>query len=214
MNLLKPFPHIILASQSPRRKELLAVLGIQPTIIVSHADESKDVPSSPGQYVEEVALRKANAVLTQWQQASQSQQTTHIGREHIILSADTAVVLDDQILGKPRDHDDARQTLAKLQNREHEVYSSVCLFNISSGEIETRHSVTRVHMRHLSDSELSAYVATGEPMDKAGSYAIQGLGSTFVTHIEGDYFTVVGLPLQLLDEMLRNWGYSLLSQNA
>jgi septum formation protein len=201
---MQPLPPFILASASPRRKHLLEGIGIQPTVVVSDVDETVTTPLSPADYVREVAVRKARAVMTQWL-------PTHPHSSGILLSADTAVVLDDQILGKPTSVEDAEQTLLKLQGRWHEVYTALCLIDIGRGQTVTRHQSTRVHMRACHPIEARAYVATGEPMDKAGSYGIQGYGATLVTRIEGDYFTVVGLPLQLLDEQLRDWGYSLFS---
>lgn len=188
---------LILASSSPRRKELLGTLGLSFSIQSSDVDETTKVGLAPAQIVEELALRKAQAI------ASRSS-------EGIVLGSDTIVVLDGQVLGKPLDEADACRMLSALQGREHTVYSGVALVDAQTGQKEVAHSRTDVRIRRLSDTEIKSYVATGEPMDKAGSYAIQGIGATLVEGITGDYFTVVGLPLGLTASMLARFGIKVL----
>ncbi|TCZ75166.1 septum formation inhibitor Maf [Paenibacillus albiflavus] len=184
---------LILASSSPRRKELLSGLGLSYVIDVSDVDESFEPGTSPKDVVMMLAMRKATAVADKHQ-------------EGLVIGADTIVVCDDEILGKPLHDEDARSMLTKLQGRQHQVFSGVAIVNAATGESKVEASCTEVVMRALSDEQIHKYVQSGEPRDKAGSYAIQGLGSTIVERIHGDYFTVVGLPLCLLNEMLAEFG--------
>lgn len=188
---------LILASTSPRRKELLQTLGLSFAILTSDADETTEAGLSPREIVEELAVRKASAVASRL-------------TEGIVLGADTIVVLDGQVLGKPVDEADACRMLSSLQGREHTVYSGVALIDAETGRREVSHSRTQVRIRPLTDAEIKAYIATKEPMDKAGSYAIQGIGATLVEGISGDYFTVVGLPLCLTASMLARFGVKVL----
>lgn len=183
---------LVLASGSPRRSELLSGLGLSFEVIVSYANETVEGNVSPEEMVRTLAYRKAAAV-------------SNSLRDGIVIGADTIVVLDGQILGKPVDQQDAIRMLRHLQGRMHTVYSGVAVIDAASGKHRVDYRATRVHMRHLSDDEIEAYVRTGEPMDKAGSYAIQGIGSTIVHSIEGDYFTVVGLPMELLASLLTSF---------
>lgn len=188
---------IILASSSPRRRELLQNLGLAFTVITSDVDESIESELTPAQIVETLSLRKAKKVAEQ--------------REHgIVIGSDTIVVLDHRVLGKPVDEAEAFQMLLSLQGREHTVYSGVALIDASTGREEVAYSFTQVKMRNLTEQEIRAYIASGEPMDKAGSYAIQGIGATLVEGIKGDYFTVVGLPLNLTAQLLKKFDISLL----
>lgn len=188
---------LILASSSPRRRELLQALGIPFTVMTSDVDETTAPGLSPKEVVEELSLRKANAVADRL-------------TEGFVLGSDTIVVLDGQILGKPEDEADAFRMLSMLQGREHTVYSGVALIDAVTGRSEVAHSHTQVKIRPLSEAEIKSYIATKEPMDKAGSYAIQGIGATIVEGITGDYFTVVGLPLCLTSNLLARFGMSIL----
>lgn len=188
---------LILASSSPRRRELFTTLGLPFVVEASHADESIDGSPSPAEMVETLSLRKAQSVA---QRAGSG----------LVIGSDTIVVLDGDVLGKPRNEADAFSMLSRLQGREHTVYSGVAIVDAASGRAEVAHSATAVRMRPLSDREIRAYIATGEPMDKAGSYAIQGIGATIVEGIRGDYFTVVGLPLNLTARLLSRFGINLL----
>lgn len=188
---------LILASSSPRRKELLQTLGLTFTIQTSDVDETTSPGLSPQEVVEELALRKAKEVASRL-------------NEGIVLGSDTIVVLNEDILGKPVDETDAYRMLYALQGCEHTVYSGVALIDAATGMSEVSYSRTQVRIRPLASEEIHAYIATREPMDKAGSYAIQGIGSTLVEGINGDYFTVVGLPLCLTAAMLARFGIKVL----
>ncbi|MGN7468436.1 Maf family protein [Brevibacillus sp. SAFN-007a] len=188
---------LILASSSPRRRELLQALGIPFTVMTSDADETTAPHLTAEQVVEELSLRKAKAVADRLS-------------EGLVLGSDTVVVLDGQILGKPVDEADAFRMLSMLQGREHTVYTGVALVDVATGRTEVAHSHTDVRIRPLSEAEIKSYIATKEPMDKAGSYAIQGIGATIVEGITGDYFTVVGLPLGLTSNLLARFGMPVL----
>ncbi|MCC8435302.1 Maf family protein [Brevibacillus sp. M2.1A] len=188
---------LILASSSPRRRELLQTLGLSFTVITSDVDETTAEHLSASEVVEELSLRKAKEVASRL-------------TEGVVLGSDTVVVLDDQILGKPVDEMDAYRMLSMLQGQEHTVYSGVALIDVETGRAEVSHSLTHVRIRALTEQEIKSYIATGEPMDKAGSYAIQGIGATLVEGITGDYFTVVGLPLGLTSTLLTRFGMPIL----
>jgi septum formation protein len=173
---------IVLASGSPRRRELLADLGLDFEVVPSRAEEP--VPN-PGEQPTEYALRMAR--LKTMEVAAR-----HTGRT--VLGADTIVVLDDRIMGKPADETDALAMLKALSGRTHQVITAFCLV-LPNGETSSRFVATDVDMRTSGEAELKAYIATGEPMDKAGAYAIQGIGTFLVTAIRGSYTNVVGLPL-------------------
>jgi len=191
---------LILASASPRRQELIRVLNIPFEIRVSDVDETTPTYWSPAQVAEQLALRKAEAVHQMLQEGDQG----------IVIGADTIVVLDYRVLGKPKDAEDAVSMLNLLQGKTHQVYSGVACIDAQTGETHVSHRVTYVKMKHLTEQQVQRYVASGEPMDKAGSYAIQGLGSMIVESIDGCYFNVVGLPLSLLSDMLSKFGIEVL----
>ncbi|MCL6637534.1 MAG: Maf family protein [Alicyclobacillus sp.] len=189
---------LILASSSPRRRDLLQSLGLPFTVVASHADESVAPGTPPGAWVEQLAVRKAQVV-------AQQQPAQPV----LVVAADTIVVLDGKVLGKPPQPAAAIEMLQQLQGRVHEVYSGVCVWHHPEGQYRCGHRCTRVWMRPLTLEHIQRYVRTGEPLDKAGSYAIQGLGATLVEKIDGDYFTVVGLPLNLLSDLLAEAGVAL-----
>jgi len=204
-------PHLILASGSPRRQALLTSLGVNFRVMPSNADETVEGPVTAVELVERLALRKAVEVAKRAADENADQMVNTVAT--LVIGADTVVVRDGEILGKPSNEEDAKRMLGQLQGRTHQVYTGVCVLPATHQAAKlVRHSCTEVTMRPLSEAEIAAYVATGEPMDKAGSYGIQELGSLFVTRIEGDYFNVVGLPLVLLDEMLRAIGYNILAR--
>jgi len=170
---------LILASRSPRRREILHMLGYDFSVIASGAEESADFSHGIDDAVMNIALTKA----------------AEIARSHpedIVLGADTVVALDGRVLGKPADADDAADMLRLLSGKTHTVYTGVAI--LGSGHQCVFCEKTQVTFYPLDDKEIAAYVATGEPMDKAGSYGIQGLGAVLVRRIEGDFFTVMGLP--------------------
>ena len=178
---------LILASQSPRRQEILARAGIAFVARPAEVDESIIAGEDPQAHVRRLARAKAEAV--------------QAGPSHIVLGADTVVVAGEEILGKPAGPEDAARMLAALSGREHVVLTGVCLR--SKDRVVVDVESTRVRFIPLSDAEIAAYVASGEPVDKAGAYAIQGLASKFIDRVEGCYFNVVGLPVALVYRHLR-----------
>ena len=187
---------IILASNSPRRRELLAQIGIRDFQILSpDVDEAVEPGLSPARMVEALSLRKAQAA------------AGRAGADDLIIAADTVVALDGRVLGKPRDQEEAFAMLSALSGREHRVYTGVTV--LGGGQAATEHEETAVAFRALSPEEIRDYIATGEPMDKAGAYGIQGVGALLVQGIRGDYCNVVGLPLFRLGRMLSGFGVKL-----
>jgi len=173
---------IILASGSPRRRELLGHMRLPFELLVTDVDETVANPTPDCAL--ELAVRKARA-------AAQALRTR---REGLILAADTIVWCENQLLGKPADADDAVRMLSLIAGRWHEVYTGVCVLSLADGREETLLERSRVHLVPLTGAEIAAYVATGEPMDKAGAYAIQGLGGAFIDEIAGSPSNVMGLP--------------------
>ena len=188
---------IILASNSPRRKELLGQIGLTDfKVSAPNVDESVEDGLSPAEIVEELSLRKARAA------------AKRAGPDDVIIAADTVVAVDGQVLGKPRSEAGAFEMLRKLSGREHQVYTGVTV--MQGGRAVTEHEETVVTFRALSDEEIWGYIATEEPMDKAGAYGIQGIGALLVSGIRGDYSNVVGLPVFRLGRMLAGFGVKLL----
>lgn len=178
---------LILASASPRRKDILNTIGLKPAIAVADIDETPRKDEDPKAYVQRLAYEKVMEVACEEQ-------------DKLIIGGDTIVVLDDEILQKPENKDDATQMLQKLRNRRHEVLTGISIYNMSTDESYTDVAITEVEMIDYSDAMIQAYIATGEPMDKAGSYGIQGIGAVLVKEVIGDYNTVVGLPVSTLME--------------
>lgn len=226
---------IILASSSPRRKELLAGIGLQFTIDPSTIDESFEAGTAPEEVVEMLALKKAGSVAAKYDHG-------------LVIGSDTIVVLDNAILGKPIDNEDAYSMLMRLQGKVHTVYSGLAIVDAStnqsrvstsnisvkieqshnniiyfgdtgqyrivsdsrndSPEIIVGHMFSKVTFRPMCEKEIWAYIQTGEPLDKAGSYGIQGIGAVFIEKIEGDFYNVMGIPLNLLYQFLNRFGVS------
>lgn len=184
---------LILASSSPRRQELIQSFGLPYMIRVSDADETVEQKITPSELVEVLSLRKASTVREMLEDED---------KHGVIIGSDTVVVYNEEVLGKPVDEQDAFRMLKGLQGNTHQVYSGVACVDAATGRQVVSHSVTHVRMKPMSDEQILRYIATGEPKDKAGSYAIQGIGATIISGIEGDYFTVVGLPLSLLSDLL------------
>ena len=178
---------VILASQSPRRKELMGLFHIPFTVRVSDADETMDPKLSPAEAVGLVSRRKAEAVPHQ--------------EDDLVIAADTIVVCGDEILGKPKDAADAHRMLRLLSGRNHQVMTGMTL--LRGADSRTVTEITDIHFRELSDREIEAYVRTGEPMDKAGSYGIQGGAALFAQRLAGDYYNVMGLPVCRLSQLLK-----------
>ena len=187
---------LILASSSPRRAEILANAGVPFSVLSSAVDESPYPDEAPAALVQRLANAKADLV------------TARAVGPAIVLAADTVVVLDDKILGKPRSVEDARNMLQQLSGRTHAVLTGVALIRLPDGERRQFIESTLVHFRPITDEELSSYLATQEPYDKAGAYAIQGLAGRYIPRIEGCYFNVVGLPLSRVLTELQTLGWS------
>lgn len=195
MNILsKPQIHLYLASASPRRRELLAQVGLHAALLPQHLDESLLPGETPQAYVSRLARAKVTSAL---------QDARYEGTLPII-AADTSVICGAEVFGKPATLADASAMLRQLSGRAHQVLTAVAVANRERCELVV--VSTRVHFRQLSDTEISAYWASGEPRDKAGAYAIQGLAAMFVSHIEGSYSGVVGLPLCETLQLLATFG--------
>ncbi len=190
---------LILASGSPRRREMLDNLGVELTVRPVEIDESPTDGESPEPYVLRLARAKARAAA--------ADASPH---REIVLAADTIVALDGELLGKPRDPADARRMLERLSGREHQVLTGVAV--VAPGFRGADVELTRVWFAELSPAEIEWYVAGGEPLDKAGAYAVQGLGALFVERLDGNYSNVVGLPLPLTYRLLAEAGFSLRAQ--
>jgi septum formation protein len=182
---------LILASASPRRAELLRNAGLEFRAVPAHVPEELASDEGPVHYVERLARSKAEAIAARFSGDT-------------VLGADTTVVVDGHILEKPRDAGDARSMLHRLSGRTHEVTTGICICD--AGQAIVEHETTIVTMDEISDAEIERYVAGGEPMDKAGAYAIQGIASRWASRIEGCYFNVVGLPVPRLYRILRKLG--------
>lgn len=196
---IRAMKKLILASNSPRRKELLALFGWPFEVIPADIDEGQHVNESPVHYVRRLACEKAQAIA---------------GREQgLVIAADTIVVDEDELLGKPADPDDARRMLEQLRGRTHQVYTGIALIDTETGEsvdnaCQADVCRTDVPMRNYSDVEMEAYIASGDPLDKAGGYAIQHTGFHPVSALAGCYASVMGLPLCHLAAALRHLGFA------
>ena len=183
---------IILASASPRRRELLKMLGLEFEIRPSEAEENVPEGLSPEETVMYLAKLKADSV------------PGEVKKDDIIISADTIVVLEGEIFGKPSGAGEAEEMLEKLSGKTHAVYTGICVNGIQGYE------KSLVTFKKLENREIRAYIQTGEPLDKAGAYGIQGKGALFIERIEGDYFNIVGLPLCRLGKMLKSVGVTVI----
>ena len=191
---------MILASQSPRRRELLGQMGFSFTVRPAKGEELPHPELTPAQLVEELARQKALEV------------SAEAEADDVVVAADTVVAIDGKVLGKPHDKVHAAQMLSAMSGREHTVYTGVA---VKRGEtLLVEHEATQVRFRPLTEREIDLYIQTGEPMDKAGSYGIQGYGALLVEGIRGDYFNVVGLPICRLGRMLAQVGEDALAQCA
>lgn len=179
---------LVLASKSPRRAEILSAVNWPFEVRAANIDEARIDSEDALTYVKRLAVAKARAVADGLP-------------EGLVLGADTVVVIEDEILGQPRDDEDARRMLRLLSGKWHEVLTGVALLRISDGKFLVNHEVTRVRFAKLSGNEIDWYVETGEPMDKAGAYAVQGRAALFIEEIDGDYFNIVGLPVRLVYEL-------------
>ena len=193
---------LILASASPRRSQLLAQIGVQHTVCAQDIDESVRANEAPGSYVRRMAEEKAAAALS----APIRKQSD------LVLASDTSVVADDLVLGKPATEDEAVDMLLSLAGREHEVITAVTVANLQRRQSAL--SVSRVRFRGITEGEARSYWRTGEPADKAGAYAIQGVGAIFVQSINGSYSGVMGLPLFETAQLLAGFGVPVLHGKA
>lgn len=202
------FDNIILASASPRRSELLSQLGLQFTIKAANIDEGRRNKEPANQYVLRMAQEKAVMVFN----------GLEIKSNKIVIGADTCIALGKTVLGKPKDEANARAILKKLSGRTHRVLSSVCLVALDTAtqnvRIQTKISKSEVTFRSISENEIGQYWKTGEPVDKAGAYAIQGRGAVFIKAIHGSYSGVVGLPLYETAELLLDYNIQTLADNS
>jgi septum formation protein len=189
--------NIILASTSPRRKALLEQIGLKFTVDDRTHEDTGLVGLEPNELVKAISLKKAQSVVGYYPDA-------------IIIAADTIGVVDRRIIGKPRSKQDARAMLALLSGRAHTVITGFTVLDTLTQKSISRSVQTSVYMKWMTATEIDAYLNTGEPLDKAGAYAIQGLGAVLVEKIEGDYFNVVGLPLCALTEVLKEFGINVL----
>lgn len=182
---------VILASQSPRRRQLLTMIGIAHTVVPPDIDETYPAGEQPAAHAERLAREKAAAIALRCP-------------DTVVIGADTIVVIDSRVLGKPRDIEDAARMLRELSGRTHVVHTGVAVSR--GGRMVSDVASVAVTFRALTHADITAYVATGEPMDKAGAYGVQGYGSTIVDHIDGDYFAVMGLALNTLVRLLERVG--------
>ena len=191
--------HIILASKSPRRKEILQTLNIPFTIVTANTDECS-TQTDPALLVEQLSLQKAQDVQDLLDAQDKLEPDT------LIIASDTVVALNGEILGKPKDRDDARRMIRSLQNTTHHVLSGIALCYFDAQKYRkgaVSHASTAVHFGPMSDADIALYLDSGEPYDKAGAYAIQGLAGRWITGIEGDYFNVVGLPVNVMCDLCK-----------
>jgi septum formation protein len=193
-----PKPKIILASSSPRRAELLRDLGVEFDVAPSRISERPHPDEAPPDYITRLARAKVIA-------AARSRD------EGLVIGADTVVVLNSRLMGKPRDEQDAAQMLRDLSGKWHAVMTGVALYDVATRNEVADYEKTLVRFAQMSNEEIDWYVATREPMDKAGAYGIQGYGGMFVEEIAGNYYNVVGLPVPLVYRLARRLGYSFLA---
>ena len=182
---------VVLASASPRRRDLLTMIGIRHEVVPADIDETYLPGEPPLAHAERLAREKGTAVAARYPEA-------------LTIAADTIVVIDEQVLGKPRDVVDAARMLRQLSGRTHTVFTAVAVAR--AGRVESVVEAVTVTFRNLTDAEIDAYIATGEPMDKAGSYGIQGFGAVIVERIDGDFFAVMGLALGRMVQLMRRLG--------
>ncbi len=188
---------LVLASSSPRREEILKQLKLKFTIVPSKINEEDFKDDDPISLVRKLAVEKAKSV-------------SNLVEDALIIAADTVVVYNDQILGKPKNKSDAKRMLKMLRAEKHKVITGVAVVNSQDGEVHVEENVTDVKMIDLTEAEIDTYINTGEPMDKAGAYAIQGLGALFVEEIQGSFYSVMGLPIHQLAKLLNNFNYGIL----
>jgi septum formation protein len=189
--------NIILASASPRRKELLEKIGLKFDVEPSDYEEDISPGIEPHKLAKSLSLKKAELVAKNYENA-------------LVIAADTFIVINDEVLGKPLTENEARRMLRTINGRQHSVITGFTIIDTGNSKAITRSLETKVHIKKLTSKEIDSYVESKEPLDKAGAYAIQGLGSVIVEKIEGDYFNVIGLPLSAVVESLKEFGVNIL----
>ena len=194
---------IILASQSPRRRELLRLIGLEFEAMPSGCEENTKAVD-PGEVVMDLSGIKCMDIAGKIMNGELTPKAAS-PEGYLVVGSDTIVVFEGQIIGKPKDREDAFRTLKRLSGNTHSVYTGVTVFDTATGKREVFYERTLVTFFELTDEEISAYVSSGDPMDKAGSYGVQGPGAFLVKRIEGDYFTVVGLPIARLYHTLKKF---------
>lgn len=197
MNTERLTKKIILASASPRRQELLEKIGLSFEVAPSHHEEEASATADPHRTVRLNSVTKAASVAARYKDA-------------IVIAADTIGVFRGKVLGKPHTPAEARKMLLTLNGESHRVITGFTIIDTETGKTMTRSVETRVYFRPLTPAEIDTYISTGEPLDKAGAYAIQGLGAVIVERIEGDYYNVMGLPLAVLTQSLKEFGVKVL----
>ena len=188
---------IVLASASPRRKELLEQIGLEFEVEPGNYEEGLSLELEPHELARKISLDKARVVAVKY-------------KNSIVIAADTFIVFGGRILGKPHTEKDAREMLVAISGKGHSVITGFSIIDTGNNKTLSRSVETKVYIRELTLAEIDAYVKSGEPLDKAGAYAIQGLGSVFVEKIDGDYYNVVGLPLSALTKALKDFGINIL----
>jgi septum formation protein len=188
---------IILASTSPRRKEIMDKTRLSFEAVESGYEEDMTLPMPPAELAEFLSKGKAESAGRSYLDA-------------IIIAADTLVAFEDKVLGKPKSKEEAKAMLQALSGKENDVITGVTILDTANGKIVTFHDTARVFIKDISEATIDAYIETGEPMDKAGAYAVQGIGGVLVERIDGDFFTVMGLPLSKLADRLKDFGITVL----
>lgn len=188
---------LVLASASPRREEILKKLNLKFTIVPAKIEEDSFDAADPVELVKTLALEKAKTV-------------SKLVEDVLIIAADTVVVQNGQILGKPEDELEAKKMLRQLSSRQHQVITGLTVLNSQTEASLVEYNITDVTMGKISEKEIENYISTGEPLDKAGAYAIQGFGGLFIKEIKGSYYSVMGLPIHQLKELLNNFNYGIL----
>lgn len=188
---------LVLASASPRREEILKKLNLKFTIVPAKIEEDSFDATDPVELVKTLALEKAKTV-------------SKLVEDVLIIAADTVVVQNGQILGKPEDELEAKKMLRQLSSKQHQVITGLTVLNSQTEASLVEYNITDVTMGKISEKEIENYISTGEPLDKAGAYAIQGFGGLFIKEIKGSYYSVMGLPIHQLKELLNNFNYGIL----
>ncbi|MFA5926577.1 MAG: Maf family protein [Patescibacteria group bacterium] len=186
---------LILASTSPRRKEILEKSGLDFVTEASDFEEDMSLDLTPADLVKQLSLGKAKAVADKH-------------RDAVVIGSDTIISFNNKILGKPHTAEWAKEMLTELRGQQHSVWTGYSIIDTDSGKSVSKSVEARVFFKHLSSQEIDDYIETGEPIDKAGAYAIQGIGKSLIDHIEGDFYTIMGLPLQNVLEDLKQFGFA------